>query len=538
MLVNAKASAPGSAVCAQAKVTHLVLIALLGLATNARAIGNRFVYDDLMIVTTNPNFVSFGTLLRSLDEPYWYHSRNLYRPLSTFSLGVDWLVGGGSPVIFHVENLLLHAMATVLVGLLAARWLPAIGAYAAALTFAVHPAHVEVLATAVGRAELLCALMLLGIALIASADRAPTTRTRLTIGILAVLALASKEVGVIAPAVAFVVARMRTADRRRLAHVALPAVAGVVPLLIMRFLVLGQLAGDLPHPALVLGGWTTRVGLALAILPTTLLTLVVPRVAPIDVAPSWTEALGPAPGAMIAGGVILLVGIAGLLRHVSRPMPVTLGIVIVGAALLPVMNLLFPSGVVLSGRTLYTATIGGGIMMGSFATHLWARSPWIRRLALASVGLWVLSAALISARDMQNWRDEQHLSKSMLTRHPKSYRAHVYAADIARNQGEKIVASNHYREAIALFPREKHLLFSGAGMVLSVADTAAAMAWLTEALNIAPDHFHSRTRLVKLLLSFGDTVKARALLNDGLLRSPDQRLWREWSVHLAAASAR
>ena len=538
MLGTAKVWAARRAVCAPARATHLVLIALLGLATNARSIENRLVYDDLMIVATNPNFATFGTLLGSLDDPYWYISRNLYRPLSTFSLGVDWLVGGGSPVIFHVENLLLHALATVLVGLLAARWLPAIGAYAAALTFAVHPVHVEVIATAVGRAELLCAVMLLGIALVASADRAPTFRTRLTIGILAALALASKEVGVIAPAVAFVVARMRTADWRSLAHLVLPAVVGVIPLLVMRFLVLGEFAGDLPHPALVLGAWTTRVGLALATLPTTLLTLVVPRVAPIDVAPSLPDALGPSPIAMMVGGVILLLGIAGLIWHVFRPMPVTLGIVIIGAALLPVMNLLFPSGVVLSGRTLYTATIGGGIMMGSIAAHLWARSPSTRKLSMASVGVWVVSAALISARDMRNWRDEPHLSESMLTRHPGSFRAHVYAAEIARSHGDMRVASTHYREAVALFPREKHLLFSAAGTVLSLGDTAAAMAWLAEAVNIAPDHFLSRTRLVKLSLSFGDTLRARALLNDGLVRSPDQRLWREWSDQLAADSAR
>jgi predicted Zn-dependent protease len=240
---------------------------------------------------------------------------------------------------------------------------------------------------------------------------------------------------------------------------------------------------------------------------------------------------------MIAGAVILVVGIAGLVRHLSRPTAVTLGIVVIGAALLPVMNLLFPSGVVLSGRTMYTATIGGGIMMGAFAALLWARSVRTQRLVLASVGFWVASAALISARDIRNWRDEPHLSQSILTRHPGSFRAHVYAAEIARSHGEMRVASTHYRDAVALFPREKHLLFSAAGTVLSLGDTATAMAWLADAVNIAPDHFLSRTRLVKLSLSFGDTARARVLLNDGLRRSPDQRLWRELNTQLDSVGA-
>jgi protein O-mannosyl-transferase len=538
MVAKWKTPVAGSEVRAQANVTHFVLIALLGLATNARSLGNRFVYDDLMIVTTNPHFATLGSLLRSLDEPYWYISLNLYRPLTTLSLGLDWLIGGGSPVIFHAENLLLHALATLLVGLIASRWLPPIGAYVAALTFAVHPVHVEVIATAVGRGELLCAVMLLGIALIASDGRPATTRTRLTIAILAAAALASKEVGVIAPVIAFVAARMRTDDWRSIAHVVLPAVVGVLPLLAMRFLVLGSLAGDLPHPALVLGWWTTRVGLALATLPTTLVTLLVPRFAPIDIAPSLPDALGPSPIAMFAGGVIVVIGIVVCMWHVFRPSPGTLGVVIVGAALLPVMNLLFPSGVVLSGRTMYTATIGGGVLVGWLAAHFWARSTWTRHLSLASVALWVVIAATTSVRDLGNWRDEAHLSESMLARHPESFRAHMYAAEIARTHGDMRVASTHYRDAIALFPREKHLLFTAAGVVLTLGDTADALAWLGEAVKIAPDHIHSRTRLVKLSLSFGDTARARALLNDGLLRSPDQRLWHEWRTQLDADSAR
>jgi protein O-mannosyl-transferase len=54
-----------------------------------------------------------------------------------------------------VVNLLLHAAASALVYLLAARWLPGTGAFAAGLLFAVHPVQVEAVANSVGRAELL-----------------------------------------------------------------------------------------------------------------------------------------------------------------------------------------------------------------------------------------------------------------------------------------------------------------------------------------------------------------------------------------------
>jgi hypothetical protein len=514
-------------------VLELLPIVVLAIVVNARALANRLVYDDLMIVANNPHFATWKSVLASIDEPYWYWSRQLYRPLTTLSLGVDKVLGGGNAMVFHLENLLLHGLATLLVGLLAARWLPRTGVIVTMIVFAVHPVHVEVISTAVGRAELLCAVFLLSLALVASREAGSTVGRRLAIAALAAAALASKEVGIIAPVLAFAIARIQHRDWKATTHdLVAPAFVGILPILAMRFMVLGELKGDLPHPALVVGSIVTRIEVALSWLPVTMGSAFVPRSAPIDVAPSLAQILDPPSLLLLCGAAIVIGGAAALLWHVLRPSAATLGAAILVLGFLPVANLFFASGVVASGRTLYVPSVGAAIMTGALAAALWYRGGAARSVCVLGVGLWAITGSLTSFRDIALWRDEAHLRDALLVRQPQSYRGYVYAAELARSKGEGTVASGYYLEAVALFPNEKHLLYSAANASLVVGDTARATEWLGKAVEIAPEDIPSRTRLVKLSLTVGDTVSARTLLDVGLRLMPDQKTWRQWREQL------
>src|SRR5258706_15174998 len=81
---------------------------------------------------------------------------------------MEWLIGVGSPALYHFTSVLLHAAATWLVF----RLIRGVGAapgiaFGAALLFAAHPIHVEAVGYVTGRPDLLaavCALGALGIA--------------------------------------------------------------------------------------------------------------------------------------------------------------------------------------------------------------------------------------------------------------------------------------------------------------------------------------------------------------------------------------
>src|SRR5262249_25167564 len=123
-------------------------------------------------------------LPRLVAAPYWNvpgQPRNLYRPLTSMSFFVDGTLSGMRPAWFHGVNTVLHALATLLVTLLALELSGgrrSVGWVAGSL-FAVHPIHVEAVAGIVGRSEILAALGALGAilshrrALVAARVRAP-----------------------------------------------------------------------------------------------------------------------------------------------------------------------------------------------------------------------------------------------------------------------------------------------------------------------------------------------------------------------------
>src|SRR5882672_12510367 len=166
------------------------------------------VQDDRAIIASNPAAHSIGAALRAFDDPYWPRETGAgpYRPVTILSYAVDWTVSGGRPGWLHLMNALWHGLATVLLVMLLARWLPTLGAVAVGLVFARHPVHVEAVASLVGRAELLAAVGILGAVLAAR-------RGQWALAVLcAAVAMFSKEHGVIAGVIILLDRWLHTSD--------------------------------------------------------------------------------------------------------------------------------------------------------------------------------------------------------------------------------------------------------------------------------------------------------------------------------------
>lgn len=176
---------------------HPVAIPLLLLLAVALAYANSFpgvfIQDDLYIVRDNPLLQQFD-LWRILRSEYWHgiESNGLYRPLTILSLALNRALLGTAPAGYHLVNLLLHAGVTLILRQLLLRWnFSPLLALLAALLFAVHPIHGEVVNIVVGRSELLAALFLL-LALLAAGDQIGRG-TYLAVGTSYLAALLSKE---------------------------------------------------------------------------------------------------------------------------------------------------------------------------------------------------------------------------------------------------------------------------------------------------------------------------------------------------------
>ncbi len=139
-------------------------LVLMTVAAYLPAIHSGFIWDDDVYVTGN-------TALRSLDglRHIWFVSPTAlqsypltqYYPLSLSSFWVEYQLWGVHPLGYHLVNVLLHALAAVLLWRLL-RQLAVPGVWCAAAVFALHPVHVESVAWVTERKNVLSAVCYLG----------------------------------------------------------------------------------------------------------------------------------------------------------------------------------------------------------------------------------------------------------------------------------------------------------------------------------------------------------------------------------------
>jgi len=178
-----------------------LVLAIISFLVYANTLGHGFALDDVAVISNN-KFVQQGIagipkiLTTFYWQGYWDLNAGLYRPLSLIMFAIEWQLGGGSPFIHHLVQVLLYAFSMAqLYKLLClvlqrySQWLPA----AVTLLFAMHPIHTEVVANIKSRDEILCFLFFLLTA------KELLTKQRVTALAVAyyVLCLLSKEAGIL-----------------------------------------------------------------------------------------------------------------------------------------------------------------------------------------------------------------------------------------------------------------------------------------------------------------------------------------------------
>ncbi len=174
-------------------------------------LGNPPVLDDGWAALDNPLVWSLRNAGRIFRELYGFAGdpsvRGPYRPITTLSYALNYAMHGRWTPGFHAVNVALHALASLLLWALAGRLARAAppgragrAALLCGLLFALHPAHVEAVATIFGRTELLSVAFTLGALLVALGWREAAWRLPAAVALLAGGVL-SKEVAVVAPAV-------------------------------------------------------------------------------------------------------------------------------------------------------------------------------------------------------------------------------------------------------------------------------------------------------------------------------------------------
>jgi len=501
---------------------------------------NGFTYDDVWIVSANPAVREPSGLFRLLTATYWPATEGhgaLWRPLTLAAFALQWLLGGGTPLVFHAVAVVMTGVAAGLVAALAGRLFGPVTALTGGLLFAVHPVHVEVTATVVGQAELWAAIAYLGAMLAAwqvcvSASARERAAWITAIGIAVTLGLGAKEHVVTIPmAIGLVWWRYATAVGRPLAVVAREQAAAAV-------VVLGVLAGYLVARAAVLGGVAGVGGVATGLDPASpwrriavmlpvslrwLELLFVPWRLSADYSP---QHLVPDASLSAIHGVAIFawLGLAALLwRGRARLPAAAFGGSLFAITIAIVANVVVPLEVLLAERLLFLPSVGWAIAVGGVVALGAASSA--RRWLVPGVVLVVLAFGARSVARAGVWRSNETLFAQMLREAPKSYRTHWALGAQAFARGDSADGEREWRDAIRLNPAHPQPLEDLGRLYARTGRWSAAVPLLERVIQLDSTRVGSALALGTGYTRLGRLDDAVAYLERMELRHPSEAMF-------------
>jgi protein O-mannosyl-transferase len=134
----------------------IAVIILVAFIAYLPTLSNEFVWDDDALLTNNDFIKSPDGLYK-----FWYATEQMdYWPVTYSTLWIEWRLWGMHSTGYHINSLILHIVASLLIWVILKK-LSIPGAFLAAIIFAVHPVNVESVAWIAQRKNLMAMLFFL-----------------------------------------------------------------------------------------------------------------------------------------------------------------------------------------------------------------------------------------------------------------------------------------------------------------------------------------------------------------------------------------
>ena len=442
-------------------ILFLVVVTIL---LYSNTIGHGFVFDDVTLITQNPQVLEF-------DIPGIFSMQG-YRPVRTLTHAVEWMLSGGKPGLFHADNILLHVLNVLLLFFFLKRITRSrIAALAGSLVFMVHPVQTAAVAYISGRKDLLAtAFLLLGFLLYLKAGDAGKSNWWKIAPAWAcfVLALLSKEVAIVFPVMLLGIdmvagvsmeksslpgqtffSAMWTALRKRPLQYAVFSVLAALSLVWAVFINLASRAEGYWGGSLL-----TNLGTGFKLFSHYLKQVFVPYPLIAD----YTGNVFPVPESFLEPAVIfsllLMVFFLSFALLVFRKSPLlSFGMLWFAAALSPVLHFI-PFHEIAADHFMYLPM--AGVSLGLAGAALLCRGLsdfWKKGFAVMLLLLAVTSGVMTVHRN-RVWKDQKTLWETTYAQAPGSYRANANLGQMAFGEGRTADGIRFSEKAIELDPSQ------------------------------------------------------------------------------------
>lgn len=448
--------------------------------------GHEFVtWDDMGLIKENPHVREMT--LATVKHVFSSYDPELYIPLTFLTYQVDYVLGGGSPVPFHLTNIVLHALNALLVMwllyLLLGNGIIALGL---GLLFALHPLNTEAVAWMSARKDTLSTFFFL-IALIANLlfDERKDARMYMTSLLAFLLGLLAKVMIVMLPVVLILLdlLRGRPITKRSLIEkvpfFALSVIFGIIALFGKKEILVSSTLWQ----KILMAGKSTAFYLEKFVLPSGL-----------SVMYPYGKTIKTFSVDFLLPLAITLLLIAAIVWFRKRKRAVSVGLAWFLLTLVPTFTNFAKGGeiYVASDRYAYVPMIGLLIAIGAIASGWLAQSRGVREYAskqrsLGAVTIFVLILfAWRSSVQASTWKTSEALYKNVLRSYPAAQAAHNNLGMEYLLQGKPNDALKQFDLALAI--RSDHRTkVNRASALLRKGMVDAAMKEYEEVARLAPD---------------------------------------------------
>uniref|UniRef100_A0A2H8TL04 dolichyl-phosphate-mannose--protein mannosyltransferase n=1 Tax=Melanaphis sacchari TaxID=742174 RepID=A0A2H8TL04_9HEMI len=445
-----------------------------------------FVHDDIPAVAMNADVLGTGPLALVATNDFWGtplsdpNSHKSYRPLTTLTFRLNHYIFGLQPVWFHVVNVILHGICSVLFARLCISVAGLEHKYGllAGIVFAVHPIHTEAVTGIVGRADVLACLFFL-LSFLTYHDTRWKRKERVllscTFGALSMLA---KETGLMVLLVNLaydiysswghikksLVEHKQTEEYNSFTRRAPKTIAAIVALLTFR---LYMLQGSLPkftepdNPAafhdssrvrFLSYSYVAAFNLWLMLCPSALSHDWQMNSLPLVTSLNDIRNIGTCVAA-----AFLLCTTCKILSDMDtqKHSPQVLSALLLIIPYIPASNLLVTVGFVVAERILYIPSMGFILLcvygLQTILNHK-KSSNWVLITIKFFVGFTLLVFIARTVLRNSDWMSRPAIIKAGLKTLPHNAKMHYNWANYQRDVGDTKTAVNHYREALRLWP--------------------------------------------------------------------------------------
>lgn len=481
-------------------------------------------FDDQFYIIDNPHLregLNAAGIARDFSS---VHHLN-WHPLTSLSFRVDYELYGLDAPGYLLTNAALHAFAAAILYLSLARMTRAPGCSAfVAAVFALHPLHVESVAWASARKDVLSgaffALMLLAYA--RYAER-PSPRRMGVVAACLGLGLLSKSVLVTAPCILLLLDYWPLGRLRRSNASALPDPARLRAACIEKwplFVLAAAGAGVTWAVQNTAGATAFGDGLPFGIRAANAIhsygAYLLDSAWPFGLTMFYPHPGGDIPTLQLALAALSLAAIttSAVIGAARRPYLLVGWLWYVGM-LVPVIGLIQVGQQARADRYMYLPLIGLTIAVAWLAQDL-VRGR-VGRRALGIAGALALAAfAVLSWNQVRTWRDSRTLFEHALAVTEGNFKAHVGLGDMLQRDGLYAEAAAQYTTAGELYPRWIRAHLGRAAALIRMGDLAGGAASYERALSIEPDQPAVRADFGVTLVKLGRTEEGLRQL-EGLI---------------------